>query len=424
MKKLCLAVMVLAAASAVFAASMEMTSARLYKKQGEFEKSLQYYDAELSKNPGNGEALYERGELLGEIAMSPGRAELAKTLSSGAANPQRNLLERMIADFDKAKAGADPKTQKKLNKEIGDIISANWNTFYVDAVHEDSAKNYDKAIEQTDMAILLMPNDWRAFGLKAQILDRLNKPMEALKEWETAHRNIRSSNWEKEKPKEYAQAMDIIQSRLLEGYYSEGERLIGLESQATDTTGLKARSDSLNAMAADAFQKTIEFADGMLKTAPDNGDATQFKAFALAQLASNSRFTDKQRDSLRAVAVSFLNEARKKRPDYPPIVYTVGQFNLQLGDTAAAIKAFDDYSKMEGVEPRDRRDAEFVVGVIYLEGGSFVNTENARDLFKTMTEQDPNDKAAWTNYGVALIRLGDSAGGKAAIDKAKSLPGN
>jgi Flp pilus assembly protein TadD len=77
------------------------------------------------------------------------------------------------------------------------------------------------------------------------------------------------------------------------------------------------------------------------------------------------------------------------------------------------------YLKME---PADQ-DALFIVGVIYLEGGTFVNTEKARDIFKALTEHHPENAAAWTNYGVSLIRLGDNAGGKAAIEKGKAVSG-
>lgn len=388
MKKTWFTLAILATVAVVFAGGMEMTSARLYKKQGEWLKSLQFYDTELQKNPTNGEAYFERGELLGEIAMDPGKSGLAQEIAGDATNPQRALIERMLSDFDKSKANADDKTAKRLAKKMNEITAEVWNTFYVNAVRHDSMVAYDKALEQADMAILLMPHDWRAFGLKAQILDKLEKPAEALNAWQSAHRYLSQSDWGKEKPEEYGQAMDIIHGRLLEGYYNSGQ-----------------------------YDKTIEFADEVLKTRPGNPDAIQFKAFSLAQMASDTARNAHERDSLRAVAVAALNSARKDRPDYPPIVYTIGQFNLQLGDTVAAVAAFEDYLKLE---PKDR-DALFILGVIYLEGGSFINTEKARDKFKKITENDPDDGTAWINYGVALIRLGDNENGRKAIEKGKTL---
>ncbi|MBK6766852.1 MAG: tetratricopeptide repeat protein [bacterium] len=49
---------------------MELTSAKIYKKQGEFAKALEFYDQAVAKDPSDPEALFERGELLGEIAMN------------------------------------------------------------------------------------------------------------------------------------------------------------------------------------------------------------------------------------------------------------------------------------------------------------------------------------------------------------------
>jgi hypothetical protein len=51
MKRAFVAVVLLIAAGVVLAAAMELTSARLYKKQGEWLKSLQFYDEALRKDP-------------------------------------------------------------------------------------------------------------------------------------------------------------------------------------------------------------------------------------------------------------------------------------------------------------------------------------------------------------------------------------
>ena len=99
------------------------------------------------------------------------------------------------------------------------------------------------------------------------------------------------------------------------------------------------------------------------------------------------------------------------------ILYTIAQFNLQLGDTAKTIQAMTESLT---VKPDDK-DALFLLGVLYLEGGSFTNTEKARDTFKHLTEIDPENAAAWTNYGVALIRLGKTEEGRKMVDKAKTI---
>jgi Flp pilus assembly protein TadD len=69
----------------------------------------------------------------------------------------------------------------------------------------------------------------------------------------------------------------------------------------------------------------------------------------------------------------------------------------------------------------DDKDILFVLGVLYLEGGSHTDNAKARDTFKKLTEVDPNDGPAWINYGVAMTRLGNTQDGVAAIKKGKAL---
>ncbi len=388
MRKLGMALAVFALTSAALAGSMEMTSARLYKKQGELIKSLQFYNTELEKNPGNVEALFERGELLGEIAIDSGKVKMQAVASQDAADPQRALFEAMLADFNKVRSSADNKDAKKMGKKMNEMLNRFWATYYGAATKSDTLKNYDRALAQVDMALLFKPQDWRTEALQAQLFEKKEQTDKALEAWERAHQHLDASGLDKEKPEEYKQAAEVIHARLLEGYYNSGKYL-----------------------------KAIEYAEQMSKDDPTNSDAVQFKAFSLAQLATDTSISDQERDSLRAVAIEALNDAQKTSHDNATILYTIGQFSLQSSDTAAALKAFEEYL----TKKPDDRDALFVVGVLYLEGGSYVNTEKARDRFKTLAETHPDDSAAWINYGIATIRLGDNVNGKKYIEKGKEL---
>ena len=390
MKKFWMALAVFIMAGAVLAGSMEMTSARLYRKQGELLKSLDFYNTELEKNPTNLEALYERAEMLGEIAADSSKMDLHKQIAGDVNKPQRALFERVIAEFDKVKAGSDEKYVKKVSKKIDEFINYHWAKFYGAAAGNDTLKAYDLALEQLEMATLLKPREWSTYGLQAQIYEKMEQTDKALASWEEAEEYLDQSDISKKKPDDYKVYSEIIHARLLEGYYNSGR-----------------------------YREAIKYADEMSKADPSNADAVQFKAFSLAQLAADTSLSPAQQDSLRAIAVGALEEAQKARPDYPPIIYTKGQFYLQLNDTTNALKAFEDYLALD---PADR-DARFVVGVIYLEGGSFVNTEKARDTFKTLTEHHPEHGPAWINYGIATIRLGDTANGKKYLEKGKELSG-
>jgi predicted Zn-dependent protease len=97
----------------------------------------------------------------------------------------------------------------------------------------------------------------------------------------------------------------------------------------------------------------------------------------------------------------------------------MGQFNLELGDTAAAINSFTDYLTLE----KDDQDVLFALGVIYLEGGSFANNARALEIFESLTVTHEDFQAGWQNYGVALVRSGKTAEAKKALERAKALEG-
>jgi hypothetical protein len=59
--------------------------------------------------------------------------------------------------------------------------------------------------------------------------------------------------------------------------------------------------------------------------------------------------------------------------------------------------------------------------VIYLEGGTFTDNKKAKQLFESITVKFPDEGKAWINYGIALIRDGENAKGKIAIEKGNEL---
>jgi tetratricopeptide (TPR) repeat protein len=244
------------------------------------------------------------------------------------------------------------------------------------------------AIENLDMAIRLQPAKWNAYGLKAQICGKLDDRRASAENWRLALEKIEASNVAKDDPQAYRQAIEVIRANLLEQYYG-----------------------------MDQYDDAIRLADEILRVEPENTDAVQFKAFSLARKASDTTLTEEQRNAMKTQAITALESARTSRPDEPVILYYIGQFHLQLADTAQAIQAFQDYLKLDDAD----REVRFALGVIYLEGGSFANTTKARDEFAHLVAMDSTDAASWINYGIALIRLGDNVKGRQAIEKGKTL---
>lgn len=391
-------------AGTVLAASMELTSARLYKKQGEWAKALQFYGDAIRKEPGLLEAYFERGELLKDIASNPAHAALAVEIAADKSNPQNELLDRMLSDFREAQTArvpGDDGTIKKLKKKIEAILQEQWTRFYFLAVQSDSA--YSKAKEENAadpnihlqealknlyMAIKMQPEKWNAYGLKAQLYGRLNDLARSAENWHLALEKIDATDMSKKEPDDYRQAIDAIRGNLLEKYYT-----------------------------LERYDDAIRLADAVLVKEPENVDAIQFKAFSIARKANDTTLTTDQRTQMKSDAIAALNAARRARPDEPIILYYIGQFHLQLTDTAQAMQAFEDYLKIDSTD----REVRFALGVIYLEGGTFAKNDKALDQFRQLIEMDSTDGASWTNYGITLIRKGENIKGKEAIGKGKRL---
>jgi tetratricopeptide (TPR) repeat protein len=398
----------LLALAGVALAGMELSSARLYKKQGEWFKSYQFYMQAVQKEPENQDAVYERGELYEQIAADPSKAGLAKQIVGDKPNPQLELYNMMLADFKAAqvvhKKGDESKI-KSLKKKIDGILTESWTKFYFEAVQEDSAyakasaekvetpdpkEHAKKALAQLDLAIKFIPERWNAYGLRAQILGKLDDRAGALEAWSQALAKIDSSDMPKKDAEGYKTAVSIIRGNLLENYYN-----------------------------LERYKDAIRVSDEILAKDSTSEDAIQFKAFSLARMAADTSLTVAQTDSMKSVAIKALDKAKLARPDDPTIVYYIGQFHLQLGDTAAAIKSFEDYL----VKDEKDKEVRFVLGVLYLEGGRFTDTAKASEEFKKLTEFYPEDSASWINYGVAKIRLGKTEEGKKYVDKGKELAG-
>jgi len=409
MKRTWVVAVLLISAGMALAAATELTSARLYRKQGEWLKSLQFYDEALRKDTTLLEAYFERGELLKDIAADPSKAGLAKQIAGEKPNPQFELYERMLADFREAQTARTPKDEsivKKLTKKIEAILQDRWAYFYFQAVQNDSSYTraaaagvetsdprtfLHAALENLDMAVKMQPGKWNAYGLKAQICGKMEDRRSAAENWRLAMEKIVASDMARDDPQAYRQALDVIRANLLEQYYG-----------------------------MDQYDDAIGLAEEILHAEPENVDAIQFKAFSLARKASDTTLTEEQRNAMKNQAISALQSARTARPDEPVILYYIGQFHLQLGDTAQAVQAFDDYLK---IDERDR-EVRFALGVIYLEGGTFANNNKARDEFARLVEMDSTDGASWINYGITLIRNGDNVKGKGAIEKGKALRGH
>jgi tetratricopeptide (TPR) repeat protein len=466
MKRTFVISLLLLVASTALASNMELTSARLYKKQGEWLKSLEFYNTSIRKDPTDLDAYYERGELFHDLASDPSKKALVKQIvGDTVAHPTLVMFDRMLEDFHIAltpKGPDDAGKVKRLQKKVDEVLDNTWTLFYGVAVQSDSA--YTRAIAEKktnpdpkvylqnsllslDMAIKLYPQKWNAYGLKGQVLEKMDNLKDAAVAWSGAVTQIMAADKSKQDTDEYKQGLAISREHMLVDYYNLGDypnaarvaeeihkadplnvnaiqlKSESLQKMAEDTTLTADRRAELHKDAALAMEEVLKSADEVLKKDSADKDAMkdaiQLKAQTLARMASDEARPESERKKLKSDAVAALEMARKSRPDDTDILYTIGQFNLQLGDTVAAETAFSDYLKKD---PNDR-DVNFALGVIYMERGSKADLEKARDVFKHLTELFPEHGPSWINYGVALARLGQTTEGGEMIKKGKAIGG-
>lgn len=118
-----------------------------------------------------------------------------------------------------------------------------------------------------------------------------------------------------------------------------------------------------------------------------------------------------------------LDEARALAPDDPEILYNLALVDLRERRADDALAGFERVLALErgraGGLPRTLKSQTLNnVAVLYFARGDF---EVTRDTLEAALALDPDDSRAWFNLGLTRQKLGDAAGGHAALRKARDL---
>jgi hypothetical protein len=70
------------------------------------------------------------------------------------------------------------------------------------------------------------------------------------------------------------------------------------------------------------------------------------------------------------------------------------------------------------MEPSDT-DVLFMVGFLYLQGGTFIDLAKAESCFQRIVDADATLCAAWTNLGIAQIRQDQTKLGAENMERGK-----
>ncbi|MBM4172145.1 MAG: tetratricopeptide repeat protein [Ignavibacteria bacterium] len=360
-------------------ASAELTGAKLYINQKQYEKAKESLLKDVEKNPANDEGWYLLGFLYGE----------------------EDNIPKMIESFNNSL-----KSSKKFEPQIKESKNYYWATnfnkgvsFFNNATKastEDSVKMFfNKAANNFNNAILCQPDSAVTYENLAYVYINLNQIDNAI---EPLNKMIKVGST----PEAYA---------LLGQIYTDKGNLL-MDTYRTS----KVASDSVQAL--ENYNKAIKvLEDGKLKY-PSNGE--------ILLRVSNAYIAANKLD----VAMTAFKEGVERDPQNKFYKYNYGVLLLNAADFPAAEEQFKKAIELDS----EYTNAIYNLGVVYVRWGTQIREEaeaqgktddSYKDKFKLALplmekylEKSPNEPAIWELLGKIYANLGNAQKSKEAFDKA------
>ena len=363
-------------------ASTELTSAKLYIQQKNWDKALETLQADVAKNPQSDEGYY----LMGTVY-----SELEKT-------------DEMIDAFDKSIAISD-----KYEKSIKEYRTFQWANNFNRGVSlfqrgnkttdEDSTTMYyDLAIEAYQRAIILEPDSGETYRNLAFAYLTTGKAEESIEPLKTL--------------------IDLEQAE--EGYQYLGEVYYTLgANKMSDYQNTKDVADSVKAM--EYLESSITSLNEGLKKYPEN---------SAMQVALTSSYIAADKIDVAIISAEKLVE---KDPINKVYRYNYGVLLLNVEEYA---KAETQLLKAIELDP-DYENAIYNIGVTYVKWGTAINKEAEKQglisedykkkyemavpHLEKVVEKDPTNVAIWELLGKVYSVLGMNDDATNAFNKADEL---
>ena len=363
-------------------ASTELTSAKLYIQQKNWDKALETLQADVAKNPQSDEGYY----LMGTVY-----SELEKT-------------DEMIDAFDKSIAISD-----KYEKSIKEYRTFQWANNFNRGVSlfqrgnkttdEDSTTMYyDLAIEAYQRAIILEPDSGETYRNLAFAYLTTGKAEESIEPLKTL--------------------IDLEQAE--EGYQYLGEVYYTLgANKMSDYQNTKDVADSVKAM--EYLESSITSLNEGLKKYPEN---------SAMQVALTSSYIAADKIDVAIISAEKLVE---KDPINKVYRYNYGVLLLNVEEYA---KAETQLLKAIEIDP-DYENAIYNIGVTYVKWGTAINKEAEKQglisedykkkyemavpHLEKVVEKDPTNVAIWELLGKVYSVLGMNDDATNAFNKADEL---
>jgi len=357
----------------IYAQSVEMNSAKLYKKQGEIDKSIEWFEKAIAKKPDNPESHFLLGELYG----------------------QKNRMADMVREFD-----ASLSYSKKYEKEIQMLRQKYFADNFNGGVKAANAQDYPAALQAFTNARNIDPKQIDTYKNLAFVYLRLDSIPAALAAYREllaikpddheTYVTIASIHTQR---KDYSKAAEALEKAVTVAPDSARPRIIGDLGIMYDEMGKR-----------DEAMKTYQDA---LKMNPGNKDLL----FNLGRLYL-------LRDDYPN-AIKQLMEVLKTNPDDFYVNYSVGHSYLMIGERLdKKARNLED----EAMASKNKKKPD-TVRIDSLRQAASEQFKAAIPYLKKAVELKPDEANAWQNLGVGYMRTGKTAEGTKAISKSDSLRG-
>jgi len=353
----------------LFAQSVEMNSAKLYKRQGETDKAIEWFEKAIAKKPENAEAHFMLGELYG----------------------QKGRLAEMIREFDLSLAKS-----KKYEKDIQAQRQKYFAESFNGGVKASNEGNYPEALKAFMNARLFEPNNLDSYRNLAFVYLRMDSLDAVLRVYQQLLA-IKPDDYEAyvtmaslvSQRKEYDRTVEYLQKAIAVAPDSAKPRIIGELGITYDILGK-----------GEEAMKTYQDA---LKMSPGNKDLL----FNLGRLFL-------MRDDYPN-AINQLTEVLKTNPEDFEVNYNVGLSYLKIGER------LDKKSREVEDAAMTAKKKPNTVRIDSLKQASTAQFKAAMPFLRKAVEVKPEQGSAWHNLGVGYMRTGDTEKAKDAFAKAEAL---
>jgi tetratricopeptide (TPR) repeat protein len=359
------------------AQSVEMNSAKLYEKQGEFDKAIEWFEKAIEKKPENAEAHYRLGNLYG----------------------MKGRIADMVREFD-----ASLSHSNKYEKDIRISRNKYFSESFKVGVDAANAEDYAKALEAFNNARVIEPNQLDTYKNLVYVYSRLDSLPGMMQVYEEMlavdpndYETYLSLAAIHNRRQEYEKAIARLHKAAEVAPDSAKPRIIAEIGITYDLMGK-----------GDEALKTYEEA---LKMSPGNKDLL----FNMGRLYL-------MRDDFPN-AIKQFTEVWKSNPDDFEVNYNVGISYLKIGERLEK-KSREIEEELISTRTAPGSKAKRDANTARMDSLRQVAGENFKTALPFLLKAviiKPDQGSAWHNLGVGYMRNSQIENSKEAFDVAENL---